>query len=146
MLSESFVQLRASGGPAASLLAYSATMASNSSSGALRLISPISAASFPLMGSPSMSISFARRKPIISGMRGTPPVACGDPVLDVAVAEPGIIGRDHEIAGQGDIDPHAVGGPADLGDDRGLAVQDVENAVPDSRGLGFPPTRLSSGT
>jgi hypothetical protein len=70
---DSFVHASARGGPSAIFFARSSTTSFSSSPGTLRLINPISAASLPVIGSPSISISFARRNPINRGKSGTPP-------------------------------------------------------------------------
>lgn len=56
-------------------------LSSRSPPGTASLMRPMSAASLPLTGSPSISISFARRNPISRGMKATPPSPAAIPFL-----------------------------------------------------------------
>ena len=79
-----------------------------SSPGTLRLIMPNSAASLPVIGSPSISISFTASETDEQWKERHATVARGDAVLHMAVAETGVVGGDDEVAGRRDVHAQSV--------------------------------------
>ena len=121
---------RASGGPAASRQAHSATKPSSSSLGTTRLTSPKSAASEALRMSPKKANSFALCSPTRRGSNQLPPKSSDSPRGE-DLGEAGHAARDDQIAPEGKVAAGADGDALDLGDGRLREAMESQRRVAD---------------
>ena len=118
-------------GPVASLAAQAAASSSSSARGTTRLTSPSRSASRAGHVVPEEEQLLGLLGADEPGQQVGAAGVGGDPPADEHLDELGLLRRQHQVAGQGQVHPAAGGRGVDRGDDRLLAVEDgADQALP----------------